>query len=69
MCCRILPTMNHSSGLTALAACNCGRRQADREDPFSLAEANFKFYSEMEEECCGELEKIQIPVFTPQESG
>ena len=29
-----LPIMPHSSQLKTKAACNCGRKQADKEDPF-----------------------------------
>jgi len=31
---RKLPVMQHSSQVKTRATCNCGRRQAEREDPF-----------------------------------
>lgn len=30
-----LPVTSHSSQLKMKAACNCGRKQADKEDPFN----------------------------------
>ena len=40
-----LPTMNHCSRSRSLASSNCGRVQFQREDPFTLKEANFEFYN------------------------
>jgi len=57
--------MGHSSGVQYIAACNCGRKQANREDPFTLYESNLRFYSDLEEECCSELEHYPFPVFNP----
>ncbi|CAJ0959796.1 unnamed protein product, partial [Mesorhabditis belari] len=34
----------HSSAARYVSACGCGHRQALREDPFSLKEANYDFY-------------------------
>ncbi len=34
--------MPHNSGVTFPAACNCGRKIFNREDPFTLEEANYK---------------------------
>ena len=53
-----LPTMPHMSSVSFLAACNCGRKQANRDDPFTLKDANHTFYAEMEEDCCRDLEKV-----------
>ena len=36
-----------------------------REDPFTLYESNLRFYSDLEEECCSELEHYPFPVFNP----
>ena len=47
-----LPTMPHKSSLIFISACNCGKKQSSRDDPFSLIDANFTFYSEMDDECC-----------------
>ena len=55
--------MPHTSDGLYSSACNCGRRVSNREDPFFLVEANYKFYAEMEEECCRELYHQQFPVF------
>ena len=55
-----LPTMPHMSSVSFLAACNCGRKQANRDDPFTLKDANHNFYAEMEEECCRDLEKVRL---------
>ena len=55
--------MPHESGVTFVSACNCGRRQGNRDDPFSIMEANFKFFAQMEEDCCQDLDHIKVPVF------
>lgn len=55
-----LPTFPHRSAMTFSSACNCGRRQVNRDDPFALIEANFKFYAELEDECCADLDHIQV---------
>ena len=47
-----------------MSACNCGRVQGNREDPFTLEDANLKFYAEMEGECCQTLERLPFPVHT-----
>lgn len=65
---KILPTMQHSSGVQYVAACNCGRRQANREDPFRLVDANCNFYQQLEEECCKDLEHVSFPEYRPVKS-
>jgi len=55
-----------SSGVTFPSACNCGRRVFTREDPFTLEDANFAFYAECEEECCRDLDSIEVPHFKRQ---
>lgn len=60
---KILPTMAHSSGVSFTSACNCGRRQAARDDPFTLADANCGFYAELEEDCCKDLEHVAFPAY------
>jgi len=62
---KILPTMQHSSGVQYIAACNCGRRQANREDPFKLVDANYNFYQQLEEDCCKDLEHVAFPEYSP----
>lgn len=40
----------HSSSVTHISACNCGRSQMVRSDPFTLVEANRDFYAQFS--CC-----------------
>merc|ERR1719273_2792798 len=54
--------------MTFISACNCGRRQVNRDDPFALIDANFKFYAELEDECCADLDHIQVPYYKEQAS-
>ncbi len=54
--------MPHQSSVTIVSACNCGKRQGNRDDPFSLAEANYAFYCEIEADCCRDLERVSVPV-------
>ncbi|XP_052717339.1 nonsense-mediated mRNA decay factor SMG8-like isoform X1 [Crassostrea angulata] len=63
-----LPIMPHSSQLKTKASCNCGRKQADKEDPFDHKYANFDFYNSLEPTCCGELEHLDLLVFKPSTS-
>ncbi|CAL1543691.1 unnamed protein product [Lymnaea stagnalis] len=59
------PVAQHSSQMKTKAACNCGKVQADKDDPFNHKNANYEFYQELESNCCGWLEHIQFPVFSP----
>ncbi|XP_076605775.1 nonsense-mediated mRNA decay factor SMG8 [Chaetodon auriga] len=59
------PVLNHNSRGRSTSSCNCGRKQAPREDPFDIQAANFDFYQMLEEKCCGKLERIEFPVFQP----
>ncbi|TRY75744.1 hypothetical protein TCAL_11106 [Tigriopus californicus] len=59
---KTLPTIHHESGLTFVSACNCGKRQSNRSDPFELIEANWRFFSECEIECCQALVHLDFPV-------
>nr|XP_022343746.1 protein smg8-like isoform X2 [Crassostrea virginica] len=63
-----LPIMPHSSQLKTKAACNCGRKQADKEDPFDHKYANYDFFNSLEPLCCAELEHLDLPVFKPSTS-
>ncbi|XP_074595589.1 nonsense-mediated mRNA decay factor SMG8 [Brevipalpus obovatus] len=59
-----LPVMAHCSGVKILSACNCGRRQASRDDPFSVKAANHDFYAMMSTKCnCGRMDRKDFPVF------
>ena len=52
---------SHSSRVTTLAACNCGRTQGTREDPFDLKNANYEFYQDLEKKCCSYLLHMTFP--------
>ncbi|XP_076035791.1 nonsense-mediated mRNA decay factor SMG8 isoform X2 [Oratosquilla oratoria] len=60
-----LPVMSHSSGVVYTSVCNCGRRQGQREDPFSLKAANLTFYQQLSESCCSRLDSFQFATFKP----
>lgn len=52
--------------LLILAACDCGRKQGSREDPYSAKQANFTFYNQLSKDCvCSNLDRIHFPVFEP----
>ena len=55
--------MKHSSNLKTKAACNCGRKQAERDDPFTRKEANYDFYKKLCDICCDSLDCYEFPVF------
>nr|CAG4635337.1 EOG090X02WG [Artemia franciscana] len=57
-----LPVMDHSSGVRMVAACNCGRKQGPREDPFDLKAANLYIYDLMEIDCCSHLEHVDLDI-------
>ncbi|CAL9685088.1 unnamed protein product [Knipowitschia caucasica] len=57
------PILQHNSRGRSTSSCNCGRKQATREDPFDLQAANYDFYKALEEKCCGKLEHLDFPVF------
>nr|XP_057943718.1 nonsense-mediated mRNA decay factor SMG8 [Doryrhamphus excisus] len=59
------PILNHNSRGRSTSSCNCGRKQAPREDPFDIQTANYDFYQLLEEKCCGKLERIDFPIFQP----
>ncbi|XP_015789803.1 protein SMG8 [Tetranychus urticae] len=63
------PIMPHCSGVKITSACDCGRRQANREDPFTVKSANYDFYCLFSSKCnCSHLERIEFPVFQPSTS-
>ncbi|PAV71352.1 hypothetical protein WR25_17679 [Diploscapter pachys] len=53
---------NHRSNKTFISTCPCGRTQAVRQDPFTLYEANYLFYSTSFFPCCKQLEKYSFNV-------
>ncbi|XP_062263049.1 nonsense-mediated mRNA decay factor SMG8 [Platichthys flesus] len=59
------PILNHNSRGRSTSSCNCGRKQAPREDPFDVQGANYDFFQILDEKCCGKLERIEFPVFQP----
>ncbi|XP_070560793.1 nonsense-mediated mRNA decay factor SMG8-like [Ptychodera flava] len=61
------PIMPHSSHCKTTSACNCGRKQGQREDPFDIKAANYDFYQTMESKCCNSLDPYKFPVFQPSE--
>lgn len=58
-----IPIKLHSSRVTSVSACNCGRTQGSREDPFDLKSANYGFYQDLEKKCCSYLVHVKIPSF------
>lgn len=38
------PIMNHNSRGRSTSSCNCGKKQAARDDPFDIKAANYDFY-------------------------
>lgn len=38
------PIMNHNSRGRSTSSCNCGKKQAPRDDPFDIKAANYDFY-------------------------
>ncbi|XP_014483123.1 PREDICTED: protein SMG8 isoform X2 [Dinoponera quadriceps] len=61
-----LPVREHCSGVRYVCACNCGRYQSSREDPFGLRQANYDYFQLLAKQCgCAQLESIQFPVFQP----
>ncbi|KAG8451743.1 hypothetical protein GDO86_003803 [Hymenochirus boettgeri] len=59
------PILYHNSRARSTGSCNCGRKQAPREDPFDIKSANYDFYQILEEKCCAKLDHITFPVFQP----
>ena len=56
-----LPYMKHCSEVQLVSACNCGRRQGTRRDPFDYKEANYMFYEQMTELCCFRWTRVALP--------
>lgn len=59
-----LKMMDHCSSIKYISACNCGHRQGNRDDPFSIKQANFDFFQLLSAKCsCNELAGFEFPVF------
>ncbi|XP_033100285.1 protein smg8-like isoform X2 [Anneissia japonica] len=63
-----LPKMPHTNNNRTPCACNCGRFVSFRDDPFDLKIANYDYFEELAEKCCGKLKKISFSVYVPQRS-
>ena len=64
--CSDLPTLEHCSGVRYVCACNCGRCQGSREDPFHVKQANNDYFQMLAIQCgCNQLESFKFPVFQP----
>lgn len=57
----------HTSGIHYISACNCGKTQGRRDDPYTIRKANFEFYEVMADSCsgCEKSEAVEFPVFVP----
>lgn len=57
----------HSSGCVYVSACNCGKIQGNRADPYTVRQANYDFYHTLALSCpnCLKVDKIRFPVFEP----
>ncbi|KAG0725670.1 Protein SMG8 [Chionoecetes opilio] len=62
---RSLPVMAHSSAVTYVSFCNCGRRQGQREDPFSTDTANHVFYAHLSETYRGIIRQPSTTEYLP----
>lgn len=59
-----LPVMTHKNLVKIISACDCGRRQGNREDPFTVKAANYDFYLKMKFKChtCRNITRIKFLV-------
>ncbi|KAK5646979.1 hypothetical protein RI129_005443 [Pyrocoelia pectoralis] len=56
----------HCSGVRYIAACDCGRKQGPREDPYSAKQANYTFYHQLDKECtCHGNQRHFFSIFQP----
>lgn len=61
-----LLNVEHCSGVRYICACNCGRYQGPRDDPYNLRHANYDWFQMLAKQCgCGQFDKIEFPVFQP----
>ncbi|CAB4063199.1 SMG8 [Lepeophtheirus salmonis] len=58
----------HSSNYVFNSACNCGKTQISRADPFNIKEANFDFYFRLEDGCCQDMEHWELPFKNPSDN-
>lgn len=56
--------IEHNSNVKYISACNCGHRQGNRDDPFTIKQANNDFYYNLGMKCnCNELTSFEFPIF------
>lgn len=60
-----VPVMPHNSMVKIISACDCGRRQSNREDPFTIKAANYDFYLKMRYKChtCRNIARYKFHVY------
>ncbi|KAI8879952.1 hypothetical protein K501DRAFT_192408 [Backusella circina FSU 941] len=51
----------HNSGVTFIHACNCGKSQMSRDDPFDIMDANINFYLKFDC-CCAEASTRAVDI-------
>lgn len=52
--------------LSVSAVCDCGRKTAARDDPYTAIQANYIFYQQIAADCvCADLKRIEFPIFEP----
>ncbi|CEP18493.1 hypothetical protein [Parasitella parasitica] len=56
----IVDPVKHNSGYNFFHACDCGKTQRVREDPFDLQEANIKFYNKFS--CCLDVGRAALDI-------
>ncbi|KAI8642020.1 hypothetical protein BD408DRAFT_344952 [Parasitella parasitica] len=56
----IVNPVKHNSGYNFFHACDCGRTQGVREDPFDIQEANIKFYNKFS--CCLSAGRVALDI-------
>lgn len=65
---KTLPIMPHCSQIKLVSTCDCGCKQATRDDPFHIKAANHDFYATQANQCCRDLEKVDFPIFRTSSS-
>ncbi|KPM10474.1 SMG8-like protein [Sarcoptes scabiei] len=60
-----LPILTHNSMVKLISACDCGRRQANRDDPFTTKNGNYDFYLKMRFKChtCRSIVRYNFNVY------
>ena len=58
--------MTHNSRTKSLTASTCGEIQVQRDDPFTLEEANFTFYDDLESKLHVKEDKIVFDTYNAE---